>query len=75
MRMATGGASGRPHRRYYRAACQRQACRVAMEVARRALDEPGIVPGDDAWAEHERLRIEDEERATKQGQLALRVIQ
>jgi len=73
MRMTTGGASGKPYRAYRHDACRSPAARSAMEAARRALDEPGIAPGDDAWAQHEQHRIESVEANVAQQELPLRV--
>ena len=72
MRMPTGGASGSAYRAIRHCAGRSASAREAMEVARRALDEPGLAPGDDAWAEHEALRLEDETANCAQRQLPLR---
>lgn len=69
MLVVTGGWHRRP---YAAAPCRNAAARAAMETARRALDEPGLAPGEPAWAEHERLRLDDEEAQSPQTCLALR---
>jgi len=66
-------STGAQHRRSCPgAACCSTAARTAMEAARRALDEPGLPPGDSAWAEHERLRVDDEQAQSPQACLVLR---
>jgi len=67
--MTTGGVSSRAHRASRHGACHQAAARSAMEAARRALDEPGLLPGDEAWAEHEQLRLRDSAVDAAQGEL------
>jgi hypothetical protein len=65
--------SGKPQRAFRHDACRNAAARTAMEAARRALDEPGIEPGDDAWAEHEQQRLDSGDTNAAQRELPLRV--
>lgn len=70
--MGAGGACGKPYRALRHSAYKHTSARIAMEVARRALDEPGIEPGEQAIAICEQRRIEDSALHDVQQELQLR---